>query len=91
MVTTAAWAAPAMAAPPMQVNNLVTVPDVTHSTLRAAQDQMNLVGLNWGVSYIDNDCTIDRVIWTDPGHGVQVSPGTRVILHVHPICNGPQD
>jgi beta-lactam-binding protein with PASTA domain len=91
MVTTGALAPPATAAPSRQVSNsLATMPYVVGLKLAAAQRQVVLAGLSPYVRYIDNDCTVNRVAYQDPGAGTQLPSGTQVYLYVHPICNGPQ-
>jgi hypothetical protein len=71
-------------------NSLVTTPLVTGLTLSAAQHRVAFAGLNPFVRYLDNDCTVNRVISQDPGAGTLLPAGSTVTLWVHPICNGPQ-
>lgn len=89
VVATGAWT-PVTAAPSTEVSaSLVTMPHVVGLKLADAQRRVFAVGLQPRVKYIDDDCTINRVAWQDPGSGTQLAPGTQVFLHVHPICNGP--
>lgn len=69
---------------------LVTTPRVAGLTLSAAEYRVTFAGLDWFVRYIDNDCTVNRVISQDPGAGTLLPTGSTVTLWVHPICNGPQ-
>ena len=71
-------------------SSLVTTPLVAGLTLSAAQHRVAFAGLHPYVRYIDNDCTINRVIFQDPGAGTLLPAGSTVTLWVHPICNGPQ-
>lgn len=88
---TMAAARPATAPASTQVSSsFVTMPYVVGLKLADAQRQVVFAGLQPYVRYIDNDCTINRVSYQDPGAGAQLAPGTQVYLYVHPICNGPQ-
>jgi beta-lactam-binding protein with PASTA domain len=71
-------------------NGFATTPLVVGLKLAAAEYRVTDAGLDWSVRYIDNDCTVNRVAFQDPGAGTVLPLGSTVTLWVHPICNGPQ-
>ena len=58
------------------------MPYVVGLTLSAAQYRVAFAGLSPYVRYIDNDCTVNRVAYQDPGAGTIAERYFRLLVSV---------